>query len=115
VRLCSGDESTASQDRSHRAAKSSSYGVLFENSCVDFNRVVVSFVLLRLGVASLRYVNPSSVLTSQDRREARRPNIRDFTTHMNSSVFFGAHFGNQLASREIETETCGYFDLEALP
>jgi hypothetical protein len=31
---------------------------------------------------NLRYVNPCSVLTSQDRHEARRPNIRDFTTDL---------------------------------
>jgi hypothetical protein len=54
---------------------------------------------------SLRYVNPCSVLTSQDRHEARYPNVRDFTTHLSSSVFLETHRGSQLATREIEYET----------
>jgi single-stranded DNA-specific DHH superfamily exonuclease len=39
---------------------------------------------------SQRYVNSYSVLTSQDRHEARYPNVRDFTTHLHSRVFHAA-------------------------
>src|SRR5580693_1122837 len=35
---------------------------------------------------NLRCVSPCSALTSGDRREVTRPNMRDFTSHFNSSV-----------------------------
>jgi hypothetical protein len=64
---------------------------------------------------SLRYVNLCSVLTSQDRREARSPNIRDFTTHINSSVFLETHRGSLLATGEIEYESLRVLRPGALP
>jgi hypothetical protein len=39
------------RNRSHHAAKSSSYDVLLENSCAGFNCVVVQSLLLILGAS----------------------------------------------------------------
>ena len=62
----------------------------------------------------LRYVNPCSVLTSQDRHEARYPNIGDFTTRLNSSVIFELVLAISLLLEKSSTKRCGYFVPEVL-
>jgi hypothetical protein len=95
-----------SSDRLLHPAAFSSCGVLCENLCAGFTPLAKGSAYL-----SLRHVNLWFVLTSQDRHEVRHPDVRDFTSHLNSSVFFEAGPGCSLATRKDR----GYYDTEALP